>query len=533
MQGRSDRRLLDELEQRETNRHVDLCLVVRHLDTKDTLLYAGGRWDRVEQKFTDEEPRAARFIDVHRGQADYIEWFATWLRDFREGFPRDTSLALAGGDRRGGKTFSLFLSQLCALVDVPNTIGWAVSVANTERDEIDRQVREVLPASWYVYREWPKHQATLINGSILTNVSADDPDTTKRGRVDIGFLNEPQKMQRRVLTNLIKGTADRGGLAILAANPPETSKGEWVFDLHEAIEEGKFQKNKPKYFNYDSRLNPFVDQEANDRAGEVLWIIDPKSAAANDKGIWRRPGEMAYEAFRRKVNVVPVPDLGDITAEFTKRKLGRAYSYIGGYDPNDRPHHAGTVWKVFGTLDAPILWAVDEIIVENADGEDHFLECVAAKYDKESIVWVMDNSCFFQDSKHQRNGKNSSDYFRSWGYRCEPNQPAAKNSKTGKPRNPPIELRVSLVNKLLYQSDDRLKLAAMFVSPNCVQLADSFKNCKSKKVRYGYGPVGREAHVTDTVGYVAWWVTPTPRKVATDDLPNGVMFQAESKGFLG
>jgi len=508
----SNRRLLAELESRESDRYVDMCLVARDRESRETILCAGGQWDQVEGRFTDRDPTSCKYVDLHAGQVPFVRWFAEWLRDFREGFPRDTSITLAGGPRRGGKTFSLWLCGKAMAIDVPNSIVWAVSVANTERDELDRQLKEIIPASWYVYREWPKHQATFLNGSIVTNVSADDPDTTKRGRVDLVFLNEAQKMQRRVLTNAIKGTADRGGLAILAANPPEDSKGEWVYDLHEAISEGKFKQNKPKYFHYDAKLNPFVDQDANERAGEVLWILDPETAQANDAGVWKKPGDLAYHAFRRRVNVRPAPLLGDITEEWTRRKLGRSYKLIGGYDPNDRPHHAVTFWKLFGEIDNPILWAVDELLVENADGEDHVLECIAAKYDKEQVIFVMDNSCFFQDSKHTRNGKNSSDYFRGWGYRCEPNQPAAKNSKTGNPRNPPIELRVSLVNKLLYQSDDGLKQARMFVSPECVHLAEALKKCSSKKVRYGYGPVGREAHITDTVGYVAWWVWPAPKR---------------------
>ena len=228
MRAPSSRQLLAELESRESERYIDLCLVCRNRDTRETVLYAGGQWDQVTGDFTDAEPHNARFVDLHKGQVDFVAWYAKWLQDFREGYKRETSIALAGGDRRGGKTFSLFLSALAMAIDVPRSVVWSVSVANTERDELDRQLKEQLPTSWYTYREWPKHQATFINGSVLTNVSADDPDTTKRGRVDLVFLNEAQKMQRRVLTNAIKGTADRGGLAILAANPPENSKGEWV-----------------------------------------------------------------------------------------------------------------------------------------------------------------------------------------------------------------------------------------------------------------------------------------------------------------
>ena len=87
---------------------------------------------------------------------------------------------------------------------------------------------------------------------------------------------------------------------------------------------------------------------------------------------------------------------------------------------------------------------------------------------------------FLPRQQTDTNGKNSSDYFRSWGYRCEPNQPAAKQNKTGNPRNPPIELRVGLVNKLLWEDAAIGKQARMFCAPDLKYLPDGFRNCKAK-----------------------------------------------------
>lgn len=511
-----NRILLDELEAERAGRYVDLCLILRHRTTRETILWAGGRWDRLDRRFTTQEPESAQILDLHEGQVPFARWFATWLRDYREGLPRDTSLALAGGERRGGKTYCLLECTLAALIDVPGTVGWLVSAAHSERDELDRTILETLIPGWSVYREWPKHVHTFVNGSTATNISADDPETLKRGRVDIAFCNEAQKMPRAVLTNLIGGTADREGIAILAANPPQRSKGEWVYDVREDITLGAYGEDA-KFFAFDAKLNPFISQAAKSRVGRILRRIDPAAAVADEDGVWRRPGELAYEAFARIHNVKAAPDLGDITRTFTQKRLGRAYDYIGGYDPNDRPHHAGTMWKVYGTIQDPILWCVDELLVDNADGEEHFLEAAEGLgYGKESIAWIMDNSCFFQNSKHRRNGVVSSDYFKKWGHRCEPNQAAAPGSKTGVPRNPDIELRVALVNKLLHSDPDSGKEPRMYIDPRCKVLAESLKNCKSKKVRHGYGPVGREAHVTDTVGYVAWWTFPRPQRKRTE-----------------
>lgn len=504
------RRLLDELEAQEEGRYLDLCLVLRRLKTQETILWAGGRWDRLDRRFIDQEPESGQVIDMHEGQVAFTTWFASWLRDYREGYPRDCSVALAGGERRGGKTFCLLQCCLAMAIDVPGTIGWLVSTAHSERDEIDREIKQSLLPGWSVYREWPKHVHLFGHGSTLTNVSADDPETLKRGRVDIGFINEAQKMPQAVLTNLIGGTSDREGIAILAANPPQRSKGEWVYDMREDIDTGAYA-GEAVFFGFDARLNPFISQRGKARAGRILRRIDPVAALADEDGVWKRPGELAYEAFTRRHNIAAPPLTGDITREFTQRRLGRAYSFVGGYDPNNRPHHCGSIWKIYGTFEDPILWAVDEVVVENADGEEHFLEAVAARYGVEDIVWILDNSCFVQDSK-RRHGVCSADYFRKWGYRHEPNQPAAPGSKTGRPRNPDIELRVGLVNKLLHT--DGTRAPRMMLSENVPQLANSLKNCKSKKVRHGYGPVGVHAHLTDTAGYVAWWTYPRPGRSA-------------------
>jgi hypothetical protein len=48
-------------------------------------------------------------------------------------------------------------------------------------------------------------------------------------------------------------------------------------------------------------------------------------------------------------------------------------------------------------------------------------------------------------------------------------------------------------------------------------------------VRYGYGPVGREAHITDTVGYVAWWIWPPPKRKAITDEKIGFTWDNETK----
>lgn len=536
--------LLDELlaEREPERRLIDICLVLRSLETRETVLWAGGRWDRLDRRWLKQDPESAQIIDIHEGQLPFVKWYAEWLRDYREGFPRDVSLALAGGARRGGKTFGLLQCALATLIDVPATrgaptIGWLVSVAHSERDEIDKAVQRTLLPEWFTYREWPRHVYKFVHGSEAVNVSADDPESLKKGKVDVLLLNEAQKMPSAALTNALSGTEDTEGIALLAANPPQRSRGEWVFDLQEEIVSGEYGP-EARFFHFDPALNPFISQRAKQRVAKILRKINPAAAEADEDGIWRRPGELAYEAFSRVHNVKPCPDLGDITVELTKRRLGKGYQYVGGYDPNNRPHHVGTIWKVYGTLQDPIMWCVDEVVVDHADGEDHFLEVVDSKgYGVDDIVWIMDNSSFFQDSK-RRVGHVSADYFRKWGYRPEPNQPAAPGSKTGRPRNPDIELRVALLNKLLHADVDEktglvLRPPRLLVDPQCTALVEGLKNCKSKKVRHGYGPIGKHSHITDSAGYAAWWLFPRPQRKGAQDGPLALLGPKRTVSFFG
>ena len=188
------------------SRFVDLCLVFRRRSTGEILLWAGGRWDTLLGRFVDDEPAYAKVIDLEESQVEVARWFAEYMAALREGRPRDISLALAGGDRRGGKTFVLLLCALALLVDVPSlggstTIGWVVSSNYQERDEIDQIIRENIPADWYVPRRAPHYSYALVHGPSLKNISADDPETLKRGRVDIAFYNEAQKIAIAALSN--------------------------------------------------------------------------------------------------------------------------------------------------------------------------------------------------------------------------------------------------------------------------------------------------------------------------------------------
>ena len=52
---------------------------------------------------------------------------------------------------------------------------------------------------------------------------------------------------------------------------------------------------------------------------------------------------------------------------------------------------------------------------EDTYGEEFVDEIQRRGYTPDNVVWIMDNSCFFQNSHHVKNGIVSYDYFRSSG----------------------------------------------------------------------------------------------------------------------
>lgn len=515
MSGHSIYRAIEELSiaRQPAHRYQDLCLVLQGPAKRETLLVAGGQFDHAERRFTRREPEAARVIEMRASQVEFVRWYAGWLKAFKEGSPRSVSAALVIGGRRGGKTHMGLLCTLAALIDVPRIqqselIGWLVSVSHAERDELDREIQQNIPADWYHYREWPKHRYTLAHGPTLTNISADDPDTLKRGRADIVFQNEGAKMSGDVLFHAVGGVADKGGLVIVASNAPRREKGSWVVNEWQAYEKARAQgiEHDVVCFRVDSTLNDTVDAAARKRAGNIMRRLDPAGARADDEGLILPVGDYAYYEWEEIRNGMrPVPEGGDITAAFTKRKTGYAYDFIGGADFQGTPHVAGSVWKLYGRVEQPELWCVEDFIVERGN-EDQLLDEVeeGGVYTPENLLWIGDASGDWQDGRH-RSGKDSFSVFRSRRWHIEGPQPKrGKKSQHG--ANPPIHQRVALINRLLAASGMHVDLGAQRM-----QLA--LKQCRSKQGKYGAYPSGLYAHLTDTAGYVAWWVMP-PRKAA-------------------
>ena len=410
-------------------RYRDVALALRRAKSKETLLFAGGKWDFFERRFVSLNPQdQVGVIYLEESQVAFTEWFAGFLHDYREGYPRDISLALAAGDRRAGKTFAAYFCQIAALIDVPRlrhdtpTIGWTVSKTYRERAELNDLILNLIPDNFYKHKGTPEHRYDFVHGPVLRNLSADDPDSLKQGRVDFLLYNEPQKMQARAIVHGLYGTADKAGLAILAANRPSEhdTQGEWLYDLKEAVDEEIIAQAKDQnrttlgavFFGFSSRENTKIDQPARKRVARLAAVIDKAQAEADDAegaGDWKKPGERASKEFKRHRHVVPLPDAGarDCTAQVaSERGTWGDWSVVAGADFQDKSWAiAGVVAKLLGDPADPTIHFCDEHY--NNSDERLYLETFEDRfaaprgYEKHNVLWIGDASGSWQTAKHE------------------------------------------------------------------------------------------------------------------------------------
>lgn len=502
-----------------TSRYVDLALKLRREKTGEILLAAGGRFDRLLRRYTDEKPTTVHYIDVEESQVELIRWFAGWLALFRDGLPRDVSLAIAGGERRGGKTFAVLLCLVAAALEVPVVgnsplLGWIVSVSYQERDEVDRFIVENLPSDWYTPRHAPEYRYILLNGASIKNVSADDPENLKRGRVDICALNEAQKMSVASLSNAIGGTIDNEGLALLAANPPKRQIGEWVYTLKQAIDDKRLEG--ARFFGFSAKDNKRIRQAARTRVGAILEIIDPRAKKADDEGLWLPVGDRAYPKWSHKLIGEPPPPgvMDDITARVTERELLVAFSDVAGADFQGRPHQAAVIYRIFDGADGPIYWIVDELIVKGTE-----LHLSDAAYERghtpESLVWIPDASGSFQDATHS-GSTTSFELLRSQRWVVFAPTEIKRPDRSRHAKNPDVDQRLGLMYRVMEQ-------ARLRVAPHCAWTIESFKECPLGQSRYGRRrPFGPHAHITDAAGYPIVRLEPkivAPLSIEPEELP--------------
>lgn len=509
----SDREWLDkwlaESKRREAERYQDLCVIWRRESTKEELLRVGGRWDALEQRYVGPA-EFARIIDLKESQIQAARLAAHWIRQKQAGEKCDFFGLFLIGDRGGGKTaFAVILIQtlLVAFPKMGDTpaLAWQVSNAHSERDELDGYIKQFFPGQWYDYREWPQHVYRWVTGGKSFNVSADSPDSLKRGRVDFELFNEPQKFQGRALAMGLPRLADRGGLTVFAANPPDQFRGKWIVDLWKRFKERKTE-GRPfgiHFVEMNSADNDSKDMHVAQQIREVVEIIDPRLARADLDGKMLEVGRPCYWEWSRSRNIRKTPDLGDITREFTRYKTGRAYDFLIGADFQATPHMAAAVLKMYGTIEEPILFVVNDFVIDQAS-EDDLIDAIEDDemgLTPENALVIGDCSGLWQDGKHSRNGRDSFAVFKARRWHIV--TPTKAKDPKRHPKNPPVDQRLRLTNKLL-QSEQ------LFVMPHCDKLQFALNECQLVQVGLRVKPDRLYSHITDALGYAVWWCFPKP-----------------------
>ncbi|MFH0902757.1 MAG: hypothetical protein V2A73_19170 [Pseudomonadota bacterium] len=495
-------------------RYVDLALAVRAMGSEELLLAVGGKWDRKSRRFVGRAERVVT-IHVHPGQVPVLRWFSRWLRGYHSGrrdpdCDRVWAVLLAGG-RRGGKTYCAVLCAAAFAVATSSSILWAVSPAQPETDELRQTLEVMLPSSWYAWNEeWQTYR--LVNGSVLRLRSGYRPRSLKHGRIDIAFINEPQNQPERVYYLLRPATADSGGLVILAANPPEEAIGQWVEDFYD---EAKAGKRPARVFDLDPTLNPIpaseslqdlereVDKDTYDR--EIRGVFGIKHDRVWYAFSGSRVGHILEAGIDPRDRSTAIPD---VTARFVKQRIGSVDAeVIVSADFQRSPHMVALIWRAFEDPTDPggdpLLWVVDEVVLEQADENDLIDALEARGLDGKKTVVIADASGDWQDADRTK-GRGSFDIFRQRGWRWI--YPPDAHAK----RNPDVLESIRIGNARLKTADGKMHV---FIAPCCLALVRAMKRWRFK----GGRPHKRSehAHISDAFRYPLHRFYPRRRRAST------------------
>lgn len=493
----------------------------------EVVLRAGGRWDTLHERY-DGEARTARVFDLVEAQVEPARFVAGWLERFK--FRRSTGkrakdirTLLHYGNRGGGKTVLGLWCTIAVCLAVPGTVAWAISRSRTQsQDEIHDALVAFLPKDWATYQGQPRYRFAFVNGSKLREMTADDPADLKQGRVDWAFLNEAAKMPDLSYLYPLGRLSDRGGLCYIATNPPtvDVPRGAWVWHFYRKnLERAATGKRKlVEVIQTDAAENAAVDQEARDDVGELLAMVSPRLAAADAGGKMQGASPQIIYAFKTELHgLQAAPAIGDITGEFLRRhdRVRRPFRYIAGIDfQASFPHITATFFRLYGTFEKPILWAVSGM---NPEGnEEDFLDSLAIEgiqtgddepeaVEPSTVLWIGDSSAQFQNSKHDNKAPPSFPPFLNRGYKIlSPTLPVTPGASFG--RNPPVGSSIGQVNRWFAQGQ-------IMVSPLASGLLADCRDGIAKEYRGNLVPDKPHSHFLDGLRYVLWFLRPPMKRV--------------------
>lgn len=493
----------------------------------EALLEAGGRWDTLRGRWAEDPPATWHTIDLIESQHQLVREFARWLARYRErrrrpvGRVRDVRTMIAYGNRGSGKTFVSLLLLLALGLAVPGGVYWIVVENRPAAARDVWQTFEDLQPGWCKYRGQPDYVWRLPNGSEIYYKSADEPSSLKAGRVDALLINEAAKLPREVYGYATARTKERGGITLLATNPPTPDKprGIWIYRLYEREREARAKGEWFPAVSYqlNSDANALIDRGADEDVSLLIKTVAPTLAGADVLGEMAMPGERiiyAYDQVRHGLRAPPA--LGDVTEQVLRRhpRVGRPFRYLAGVDfQASFPYIVVVFFKLFGDVTKPILWAVSDASVKG--NEDDFLDEVlqegvitgegeGEEIERDTVLWIGDSSAQQQNSRHDFTAPPSFPAFLNRGLRImSPTSPTSEKAKYG--RNPSVGVSLGQVNSLF-------KVDRIMVSPLAPRLAEDCREGVAKETERGLRPDRPHSHYLDCLRYVAWFLDPPTRR---------------------
>lgn len=509
------------------------------------LIYqAGGAWDRRTRRYVG--PGTERhIIKLVGSQVSAAEQLASWFLDFEADTPDRKSLFVCVDKRRGGKTVFIGIALGTFGVRYPRThLGPSVCALVVPTFPQQREIHETLeivfPRAWFLDRRIVYHKSEnyyqLANGAQIWVKSADRDEGLKLGRFSAVAANEAQQLKGRAVLNALGSNIDNGGITFLAMNPPDSVKGLWAEDMHDALQEvddaGKPVLGFACEIDFPSEKNELIDQAGLSRFGALARIIDPVQAQRDALGVWKSIKDRAYPLYNRSaIRAEPSTAAGwqDITAQVNglsgrvsdKRELG------AGMDYQRRPWCAFVEGKVYQA--PPGVWvpAGSYVYVIRAEvtndivapggwwTEDALCGKVKEYLDAcgrspRHYMLIGDATGHRQGASAEQRGKDSDPSTWSWAiaqrWGWEVHAPiettALERRGTYDPaktkttyNNPLVSERLDLVNRVLEEN-------RLIITHDCPNTAESFRKCEAysdtKKPR-GWG-----SHLTDAVGYLIY-----------------------------
>ncbi len=482
-----------------TARFVDLGvrLVLGEVENKrwvverdEELCRIGGRWDR-RSKCWSGEATSYITLRLHRGQAESARWLADWLSRFVtdnwDGIERDWTAMLVGG-RRSGKSHLAVMFLVAFAIASPSAVVLAVSPTREHGTELDRVFLETLPRSWYRRFAGTSGRSItykLTNGATIALRSAAKAKQggLKLGKVDLTLINEGQLQAQTAHTALRAAAADAGGLCLVAANPADSERGQWVEDLFLGARENTVDAIG---FQLDPRENPFIEYAALESLARE---VDQRTFEREVLGHFVPIGDVVMHAWTADNVRPPREGLVDITPIITRRELGHAAAFVLGFDFQRTPHCTAAALKVFrdpAQPDEELAFVVDEW---SGKDEHELLDVIESTAQwrpgarDEAVTYrgwrlqdenrevpthalgVLDSSAWWQDSEHAK-GQSSDRIFaaRGWRHLFRPNPKSD--------RNPDVKVRVKLANARLCSAAG---VRRFFVAPWCKTTIQAFR----------------------------------------------------------